>query len=135
MSSDLNLWAAVAAGDVDAARTLLRQPGVDVDAYDADGATLTYVAAAHGHTAMVEMLADEGGADISKATPDDAKALLVESWRLDPPPQEVQDVTTPVVEYVPASQSLFVVAPLSAGHLDPPGHSVHVALVAVPASS
>ena len=38
MSSDL--WAAVATGDVDAARTLLQQPGVDVDAYDADGATL-----------------------------------------------------------------------------------------------
>ena len=57
MSGDL--WAAVATGDVDAARTLLQQPGVDVDAYDVDGATLTYVAAAHGHTAMVEMLADE----------------------------------------------------------------------------
>ena len=60
MSSDLNLWAAVAAGDVDAARTLLRQPGVDVDAYDEDGATLTYIAAAHGHTAVDELLADEG---------------------------------------------------------------------------
>ena len=81
MSSDLNLWAAVAAGDVDAARTLLRQPGVDVDAYDADGATLTYIAAAHGHKAMVEMLAAEGGANISKATPDNAKSLLVEAWR------------------------------------------------------
>ena len=66
MSSDL--WAAVAAGDVDAARTLLQAPGVDVDAYDADGATLTYVAAAHGHTAMVELLVDEAGADISKAS-------------------------------------------------------------------
>ena len=60
MSSDLNLWEAVAAGDVDAARTLLRQPGVDVDAYDADGATLTYVAAAHGYTAMVELLVGGG---------------------------------------------------------------------------
>ena len=78
-----NLWAAVAAGDVDAARTLLRQPGVDVDAYDADGATLTYVAAAHGHTAVVELLADEGGADVGKATTDDAKALLIKAWLLD----------------------------------------------------
>jgi ankyrin repeat protein len=71
--ASLPLFRAVAAGDVDAARTLLRQPGVDVDAYDADGATLTFIAAAHGHTTMVEMLADEGGADIGKATPDDAK--------------------------------------------------------------
>ena len=47
------------------------QPGVDVDAYDAHGATLTYIAAARGHTAMVELLADEGGADISKGTRDD----------------------------------------------------------------
>ena len=30
--------------------TLLRQPSVDVDAYDANGATLTYIAAAHGRT-------------------------------------------------------------------------------------
>ena len=84
MSSDL--WAAVAAGDVDAAGTLLQTPGIDVDAYDAGGATLTYVAAAHGHTAVVAMLVDEGGADLSKATPDDAKLLLVESWLLDSPP-------------------------------------------------
>ena len=89
MSSDL--WAAVAAGDVDAARTLLQAPDVNVDAYNADGATLTYIAAAHGHTAMVELLADEGGADISKATPDDAKPLLVEAFRLDPPPQAFMD--------------------------------------------
>ena len=59
MSSDL--WTAVAMGDVDTARALLQQPGVDVDAYDADGATLTYIAAAHGHTAMVELMVDEGG--------------------------------------------------------------------------
>jgi hypothetical protein len=62
--------------------------GVYLNAYDADGATLTYVAAAHGHTAMVELLVDEAGADISKATPDDAKALLIESWRLDLPPRK-----------------------------------------------
>ena len=91
MSSDLNLWAAVAAGDVDAHRSLLKAPGVDMDAYNADGATLTYVAAAHGHTAVVELLVGEGGADISKATPDDAKALLVESWRIAPPAQEDRD--------------------------------------------
>jgi hypothetical protein len=47
----------------------------------------------------------------------------------------VQAVTIPAVEYVPASQSLFVVAPPDAGHLDPPEHSVHSAFVAVPASS
>ena len=87
-----DLWAAVAAGNADAARAFLAKPDVDVNAYDADGATPTYIAAAHGHTAMVELLVDEGGADISKATPDDAKALLVESWRLDPPSQEVQDM-------------------------------------------
>ena len=67
----------MATGDVDTARTLLQAPGVNVDAYDANGATLTYIAAAHGHTAVVEMLADKGGADVGKATPDDAKALLV----------------------------------------------------------
>ena len=38
-------------------------PSVDVDAYDADRATLTYIAAAHGHTAMVELLIDEEGSD------------------------------------------------------------------------
>ena len=58
MSCDL--WSAVATGDVNAARTLLQQPGVDVDAYDTDGATLTYVAAAHGYTAMVELLVGGG---------------------------------------------------------------------------
>ena len=31
--SSSDLWAAVAAGDVDTARTLLHAPGVDVDAY------------------------------------------------------------------------------------------------------
>ena len=111
------VWAAVAAGNVDAARAFLEQPGVDVDAYDwwtptvrhddgtstlaytadnaahyPDGATLTYIAAAHGHTAMVEMLVDEHGADANKATPDKAKARLIEAWRLDPPPQEDMDV-------------------------------------------
>jgi len=86
-----DLRAAVEAGNVDAARSLLQQPGVDADAYHDDGATLTYVAAAHGHTAMVELLADEGGADISKATRDDAKALLIESWRLNPPTQKRRD--------------------------------------------
>jgi hypothetical protein len=42
----MNLWAAVAAGDVDAARTLLRQPGVDVaavEAEDVDAARVDYV--------------------------------------------------------------------------------------------
>ena len=86
-----DLRSAVATGDVEAARALLRQPGIDVNAYDADGATLTYIAAAHGLTAMVELLADEAGADIRKATPDNAKTLLVESWRLHPPSQARRD--------------------------------------------
>ena len=67
-----DLGEAVESGDIDDARGFLRQRGVDVDAYDENGATLTYVAAAHGHTAMVGLLVDEGGADISKGTPVDA---------------------------------------------------------------
>ena len=87
--SSSDLWAAVAAGDVDTVRALLlQQPGVDVDAYNADGATLTYIAAAHGHTALVELLVDEGGADIGKATRDDAKSLLVADWGGDPQPTQ-----------------------------------------------
>ena len=82
---------AATTGDLEAARGLLQSPSLNVNAYDADGATLAYIAAAHGHTAMVELLADEGGADISKGTRDDSKVLLNEAWRLNPPPQEVQD--------------------------------------------
>ena len=60
-ASTLALFAAAAAGDMEAARAQLGKPCVDVDAYDADGATLTYIAAAHGHPAVVELLADGGG--------------------------------------------------------------------------
>jgi hypothetical protein len=41
-----------------------------------------------------------------------------------------------VLEYVPAPHALFVVAPPpDAGHLKPPGHGEHLALVATPAAS
>ena len=78
----------VAAGDVEGTRVLLRRSDAHtyVDAYDADGATPTYVAAALGHTAVVELLADEGGADIARATRADATALLVREWQDVPPP-------------------------------------------------
>jgi hypothetical protein len=52
-----------------------------------------------------------------------------------PAGQTVQEVTVPVVENVPMMHVLFVVAPPDAGHVEPPGHAVHVALVAVPAAS
>ena len=77
------LFAAAAKGELERstvtflARGCLARKDVDVDAYDITGATALYIAAAHGHTYMVELLVDEGGADISKATPDDAKSLLV----------------------------------------------------------
>ena len=49
-----------------------------------------------------------------------------------PAPQVVQATTVPVVEYLPAPHVLFDVFELDAGHSDPPGHAVHVALVDVP---
>ena len=60
--------------------------GVDVGARDAEGMTAMYIAAAYGHTAVVELLADEGGADVSEGTLADAKMLLVESWKTENPP-------------------------------------------------
>ena len=80
------LQRAAATGDLDVARAQLRQPGVDVDAHDAGswmfsrfhmtcGPTAMYAAAAHGHTAMVELLADEGGADVRKDTRADFKSF------------------------------------------------------------
>ena len=48
--------------------------------------TAMYIAAAYGHTAVVELLADEGGADVSEGTLADAKMLLVESWKTENPP-------------------------------------------------
>ena len=82
------LFGAVAAGDVEGTRVLLRRSDAHtyIDAYDADGATPTYVAAALGHTAVVELLADEGRADIARATRADATALLVREWQDVPPP-------------------------------------------------
>jgi ankyrin repeat protein len=59
---------------------------VDVGARNAAGVTAMYIAAAHGHTAVVELLADEGGADVSEGTLADAKMLLVESWKTENPP-------------------------------------------------
>jgi hypothetical protein len=54
---------------------------------------------------------------------------------IEPPPQLVHAVTVPVLEYVPAPHAIFAVAPPDAGHLEPPGHGEHVALVATPAAS
>ena len=71
------LFAAAAKGELPSSTFTLWRKELDVDAYDITGATALYIAAAHGHTYMVELLVDEGGADMSKATPDDAKALLV----------------------------------------------------------
>ena len=86
-----DLFAAATAGDVRTTRSLLRQPGVDVNHTDKDavhddarvdcacyddartdeygndyGVTAMYIAAAHGHTELVEVLADEGNADVNK---------------------------------------------------------------------
>ena len=62
-----------------------------VNAYCQDGTTLLYLAAAGGHTSTVIFLVDTMGADVCKATPDDAKALLVESYKTNPPPPEMVD--------------------------------------------
>jgi hypothetical protein len=61
--------------------------------------------------------------------------VVIAEFTIEPPPQLTHAVTVPVVEYVPASHALCVVAPLDAGHLKPPGHDEHVALVATPAAS
>ena len=65
--------------------------GVEVNAYCQDGSTLLYLAAAGGHTSTVIFLVDTMGADVCKATQDDAKALLVESYKTNPPPPEMMD--------------------------------------------
>ena len=64
-----------------------------------------------------------------------AEQVVFPELTIEPPPQLTHAVTVPVVEYVPASHALCVVAPLDAGHLKPPGHDEHVALVATPAAS
>ena len=79
------LFAAAAEGDVHTTRALLRKPGVDADAVNEDDITAMYIAAAHGHTAVVEVLADEGRADVGKGTRESAKLLLVEAWKENPP--------------------------------------------------
>ena len=59
---------------------LATHPGIDVNAWNEDGLTAMYIAAAHGHVAVVEVLADEGHALVSKRTPAQAPQRLVESW-------------------------------------------------------
>lgn len=54
-----------------------------VNKYTPDGATALYIAAAHGHTAFVELLVDEGGADVSRATTKEAPSLLAKMWQSD----------------------------------------------------
>ena len=88
LAAPRDLRSAAEAGDLHTTRALLRKPGVDVDAENENGTTAMYIAAAHGHTVVVEVLADEGQADVSKSTPADAKLLLVESWRRSNPPPE-----------------------------------------------
>ena len=88
LAAPRTLFTAAAAGDVHTTRALLRKPGVDVDADDGTGITAMYFAAAHGHAAVVEVLADEGHADLSKGTrvthPRDSTLRLVESWKDNP---------------------------------------------------
>ena len=87
LAAPRDLHSAAAAGDIHTTRALLRKPGVDANAPNEEGARPMYIAAARGHTAIVEMLADEGHVGVSKSTPADAKLLLVESWRSNPPPE------------------------------------------------
>jgi ankyrin repeat protein len=85
-----DLFAAAAVGDVHTTRALSRQwSNVDVDAQDTDGMTTMYIAAAHGHTELVEVLADEGNADVNLGTFEDSTLQLVEAWKDDPPGEHV----------------------------------------------
>ena len=79
------LFAAAAEGDMLTTRALLLRHGVDVNAENDDGVTPMYIAAAHGHTELVEVLADEGNADVNLGTPEDSTLQLVEAWKDDPP--------------------------------------------------
>ena len=64
-----------------------------------------------------------------------AKQVVFPAFTMEPALQLAHDVTVPVLEDVPAPHALFDVAPPDAGHLEPPGHGEHVALVATPAAS
>jgi ankyrin repeat protein len=95
-----DLFVAASAGDLLTSRALLDRGlrlivgagnltdslgRLDVNAVNADGATAMYIAAAHGHTALVEVLADEGNADVNLGTPEDSTLQLVEAWKDKPP--------------------------------------------------
>ena len=84
------VFAAAAEGDLLTTRALLLRHGVDVNAEDDDGVTPMYIAAAHGHTELVEVLADEEGADVNLGTPEDSTLQLVEAWKDDPPGEYVR---------------------------------------------
>jgi ankyrin repeat protein len=81
------LFAAAAEGDMLTTRALLLRHGVDVNAENDDGVTPRYIAAAHGHTELVEVLADVEGADVNLGTPVrlESELQLVEAWKDDPP--------------------------------------------------
>jgi ankyrin repeat protein len=83
-----NLWIVARWGDTEAARAILEaglEAGkpVDVDEYDAEGATAAFTSCAHGRLEMLKYLVLEGCADASKPTPD-GFALLVDptgAWK------------------------------------------------------
>ena len=100
-----DLFVAASAGDLLTSRALLDRGlrlivgagnltdslgRLDVNAVNADGATAMYIAAAHGHTALVEVLADEGGADVNVGTREDSTLQLVEAWKDDPPSEFIR---------------------------------------------
>ena len=84
------LFAAAAEGDLLTTRALLLRHNADIDAFHVGGMTPMYIAAAHGHTELVGVLADEGGADVNLGTPTDSTLQLVEAWKDDPPPEWIR---------------------------------------------
>ena len=84
------LFASAAEGDLLTTRALIQRHNADVDAFHVGGMTPMYIAAAHGHTELVEVLADEGGADVNLGTPEDSTLQLVEAWKDDPPEEYVR---------------------------------------------
>ena len=80
------LYVAAGLGHTAIAAMLLRARA-DPERCVGEGITPLYVASEYGHTAVVELLVDEGGVDCEKATPDDAKFLLVD-WGPNPPPED-----------------------------------------------
>jgi ankyrin repeat protein len=91
------LFAAAAEGDLLTTRALIQRHNVDVNAENDDGVTPMYIVAAHGHTALVEVLADEGNADVNLGTPEDSTLQLVEAWKDDPPEEFVRGLKHGVV--------------------------------------